>query len=437
MDKVARIRRELESHLREVVRLSQASGRSLDGARALAELGSLVAAENPQEAIEISKKALVLAGDDEERKAFITDALHIAYRALGDGVRAAQNRAIAIRLRGQIRARTGRQNQPTWQELMSAMRAHSTPLAGSETYAIELDEPLDSWLAAKSQISLQDLAPAFGEFVSNYREFYRQASDLLSMVVRRLEAQLSKPDNYLLLADPGSGKSFFVKQFKTQLQSALGADAAYLERNLSAYTSIDEAFKDIALDVIVALLALDKNQTVLLFVDEVDSQLNGQSMFQRLIAPMYGDPFFFLQKQVSFAKKNLVVFYALSGKAEDIQNTPKWPDFLSRIPSAHQITLPKFESPVDRIYRAVAFLPKGAFKVTRVQAVALLYIGLQNCASVRELEQALEQAKARITSVPPVLELGHVATSPQDVDDLANETKFDIFAGPTNVIEIT
>jgi hypothetical protein len=178
------------------------------------------------------------------------------------------------------------------------------------------------------------------------------------------------------------------------------------------------------MDLIVPLLS---RQDVLLFVDEVDTQLNGHHIFQRLIAPMNGDPFFFLQKQLSFARHNLVVFYALSSPIEDIGKAPKWPDFLSRIPAAHQIRLPKFTSPIDRIYRAISLLPRGHFPVKNVQAAALLYIGLREWKSSRELEQALELAKARISETPPVLALTHIETSHQDIEQISESTGIDIF----------
>lgn len=133
------------------------------------------------------------------------------------------------------------------------------------------------------------------------------------MLSKRLQAGLSKPDNYLLIAKPGLGKSFFVRQFKDELKTAIEGKMKtaiegkinFLERNLSAYDSIDAAFEDIITDVLIALTG---RELVFLFVDEVDTLLNGKSMLERLIAPMNGDPFFFHGKQVSFAEKPLVVF---------------------------------------------------------------------------------------------------------------------------------
>jgi hypothetical protein len=225
----------------------------------------------------------------------------------------------------------------------------------------------------------------FGQFVTNDRQFYRDATDKVHILSKRLKNNLTKPDNYLLVANPGAGKSFFVRQFKEELEKSVG-QIAFLERNMSAYSNIEEAFADIIIDVMMALVT---HQPTLLFIDEVDTQLDEKYMFHRLIAPMNDDKFLFSQKQISLSKQNLVIFYALSSSVDEIKRTQKWPDFLSRIPAAHHITLPKFDSPLERIYRTVGILPRGMYPVRHVEAAALLYIGLREWTSSRELEQTL------------------------------------------------
>lgn len=424
---VDRDNREVEQSLRDLLVRARTPSDAPELRPALASLCYLIAEEKPLEVIELAKEFRSLPDEEDHQKALVLFALSIAHRRLGDEVRAEQYRRVAMRLENEI----GESDLSLW----AAFRSDRSRTSEAEQF-INLTEPLDSWLAKKSRISLSDLRPTFGEFVTNDRVFYREATGHLKLLARRVRAKLSKPDNYLLLADPGSGKSFFVRQFTEQLIDQLGEHVTFLERNLSAYTNIDQAFNDIATDVLVALAT---HKPILLFIDEVDTQLDDRSMFQRLIAPMNGDPFFFLQKQVSFAKQDIVVFFALSSRIDDLGKRQKWPDFLSRIPSAHQIKLPAFNSPIDRIYRTIAMLPKGPFPVTYVEASALLYIGLRIWTSVRELEQALDLAKMRcVSSSSRVLELAHIALSTQDVDQVAKEGEgtYDIFGGPTNVLEI-
>jgi hypothetical protein len=252
---------------------------------------------------------------------------------------------------------------------------------------------------------------------------------------------LTKPDNYLLIAQPCSGKSFFVREFRSELQSAVRKDITFLERNLSAYDSVDGTFEDVIIDVVYALTS---HRPVFLFIDEVDTLLDGKSMLERLIAPMNGDPFFFRGKQMSLANQDIVVFFALSSSPEKMQERQKWTDFLSRIPQAHRISLPTLEAPIDRVYKTISMLPRGKFPATRVQAAALLYIGLKNWVSVRELEQAVDAAKLRAAARGGVLalELADIAVTPEDVEEVeAAVTKryggtIDIFGSSNRLVEI-
>ncbi len=439
---IAALGEQIQRRVREVLGCARATLDESEIRKALADMCHVIADKNPQEAIDLAKEFQDLPAEDDGKDAAVEDALHVAYLTLGDEVRAVRHRAIAIRFRKERAERTGKQSGD--QGAMAALRSMYIPLAGNEKVALEVNEPLEVWLSKKTEISLSDLAPSFGKFVTNDRVFYRTANDRLQMLSKRLQAGLSKPDNYLLIAKPGLGKSFFVRQFKDELKTAIDGKMKtaiegkinFLERNLSAYDSIDAAFEDIITDVLIALTG---RESVFLFVDEVDTLLNGKSMLERLIAPMNGDPFFFHGKQVSFAEKPLVVFFALSSSPEQMEGRQKWTDFLSRIPSAHRIALPESNSPLDRIYRAVSRLTSP---VTRVEASALLYIGLREWTSVRELEQAVELAKTRAAiSGAAVLELAHIAVSREDVEEVEKRAKswygeVDIFGSGTNVIDV-
>jgi hypothetical protein len=80
--------------------------------------------------------------------------------------------------------------------------------------------------------------------------------------------------------------------------------------------------------------------------------------------------------------------------------------------------------------------------VKKIDAAVLLYIGLKNWGSVRELEQAVELAKVRaINSNASMLELAHIAL-PQDVEDVEADLKrqaiksIDILGSPAKTIDI-
>jgi hypothetical protein len=302
-------------------------------------------------------------------------------------------------------------------------------------FAVELgpNRAINHWLRDRDDIDTTKVGERFGAFVTNDLSFVSAANERLRSLVWQLREPLGKPANYLLEAAPGSGKSFFVREFAKQLQAALNRPSVYLEKNLSAYPSIDAAFADIVLDVI---LALASHRDVVLFVDEVDTEIAGHRMFQKLIAPMNGDKFFFREKEVEFARQNIVGFYALSGHRDALEQAPKWPDFLSRIPAEHRFVLPTFDNPFERLFRAIGILYRGNMRVTKATVHALLYLSLHEWTSSRELDQALESAKTRMRDPGRVLDLEHVARSVDDVRMTANASKVDISLEVNRPIEI-
>ena len=367
-----------------------------DECEALTNICVLLSDRNPREVITLADRFFALGSEsDEWLRMHVEDALAVAYNHLSDGISARQHRARALELSRKLSSddKADPALLLAWQ-LRNAEKYAGTAPPITERFVVRLHEGQDlaGWLSSKSQISINDVSPTLGNFATNDRHFYHEAMNRVRMLSDRLKSGLSKPDNYLLIADPGSGKSFFVKQFKQELETTLSQPMEFLERNMSAYNNIEQAFSDIVMDVMIVSMT---RRSTLLFIDEVDTELDEKNMFQRLIAPMNGDPFFFAQKQASFAKQNLVIFYALSASVDDVKSAQKWPDFLSRIPVAHQIRLPKFNSAFERIYRAISILLRGPVPVRRVEAAALLYIGLRNWASSRELEQELELAKGR------------------------------------------
>jgi hypothetical protein len=278
---------------------------------------------------------------------------------------------------------------------------------------------LQSWLSKNRNLTIGSFGYEFGEFATNDKHFVSDAEERVRFVQQQVSWSLAKPANFLLEASPGLGKSHFVREFAKKLfGSKEDFNNGYLERNLSAYASIDEAFRDIVLDV---LLALARHKPVVLFIDEVDTEIDGRHIFQKLIAPINGDLFFFLGKQLSFAKQNLVVCHALSSQRDKLKETPKWPDFLSRIPKEHRFVLPSLNSEFERVFRAMNSLIRHAKKskeyreVSKISCQALLYLGHYPWESARELDQALEMALLRKADPNLPLDLEHVVTDAKSV----------------------
>jgi hypothetical protein len=422
----AEVRKCLLELLKQGIELARSTHQSTTEAEACSILSYLLAESVPHEAINYAEKAIALLDDKNpelsELIAQANDAAARAYLLLGREIKSRQHRARAINL---VKA-----NPVSYSSVLRGFLYGETALADSAERTIRLEEVggLDEWLNSLSVIRMSDLNPGFGDYVSNNRKFCREETERLRLLRHKLGAGLLKPENILLEAEPGSGKSFFVREFARQIPNAY-----FLERNLAAYSSLEGAFTDIILDMMLGLLS---HPAVVLFVDEVDSELDGQFVFQRLIAPMNGDEFFFLQKQLSFKRHNLIAFYAMSSTSDEVRTRRKGEDFLSRIPQHHRIKLPSLSDPIDKIYRTVAVLSRPPFKYKRVEAAALLYVGARKWRSSRELEQALDLAKSRPLPDEQVLTLEHIAVSAEDVLDVQKVSNFDIFGYPQRVIEI-
>ena len=72
----------------------------------------------------------------------------------------------------------------------------------------------------------------------------------------------------------------------------------------------------------------------------------------------------------------------------------------------------------------------------KVEAAALLYVGLRDWTSSRELEQAIDLAKLRVGDTGAALELPHIAPSVEEVDWVAKQSGVDIYSAPDNILDI-
>jgi hypothetical protein len=202
----------VEERAREYHKCAQAAGDPNEIMMSLVVLCSAIAERHPREAIELAEQFYRYPAREDALVNFV-DALHIAYKTLGDPVRAEQQRATSMRLRREYAERHGNNEiTSTWSEFMSALRRARTPSADSRAYTIDPGTThLESWLATKTQLSSMDLAPTFGNFVSNDRRFYRVARDRLQMLLRRLRVGMSKPDKLLTDSSARLGQVLFCK----------------------------------------------------------------------------------------------------------------------------------------------------------------------------------------------------------------------------------
>jgi hypothetical protein len=421
-----------------LVQLARTAGRGTEEALGLATLIAEVASHHPDLAVKLWEDHHTKICTGSVAKAVAYWGLWLAHaQRPGKLIRAQQFRAAA----GDVEDLLTDHEREAYHDLATIPKEPASMPIGS--FAIPASESrgkdLSGWLHNNRSLTIGSFGSHFGDFATNDKHFVATAESSAQLAAMQVRQGLSKPANYLLQATPGSGKSHFVRQFAKRLLSADGFRDQYLERNLSAYSSIADAFQDIVLDV---LLALAKHRPVLLFIDEVDTEIDGKHIFQKLIAPMNGDDFFFQGKLVSLAKQNLVVCHALSALPATLENKPKWPDFLSRIPSEHQFNLPSLEHPLERVFRALSSLIRHAERfsnyagVSRISYQALLYLGLNAWASARELDQALEMGLLRLADPNAALELEHLVLDPSAVFQAEREQSIAIFGETDFHVEV-
>ncbi len=112
----------------------------------------------------------------------------------------------------------------------------------------------------------------------------------------------SRPLNMLLAANPGSGKSFLVKELSKQFPG----DTAFLEYHVASFRKLDDLFS--IFQRIQSLNLEGKLPFVLL--DEVDCKVAGEYIFPNLLAPLWDGIFHIGQERHHLGRA--VLFFAAS-----------------------------------------------------------------------------------------------------------------------------
>jgi len=162
----------------------------------------------------------------------------------------------------------------------------------------------------------RNISPRFGDFVTRNDQYYKHVARIRQNIKTYIRKHRPKrPLNILLAAPPGAGKSFLIKQIikalqKEQIKTITGGsftDASFEEIYISALDSSDELF---AMFRRIQSLNLEYKIPVVFF-DEIDSPINGRTVYSKLLAPMW-DGQFYIGKE-KFLLGPAVFFFAGSG----------------------------------------------------------------------------------------------------------------------------
>jgi len=129
------------------------------------------------------------------------------------------------------------------------------------------------------------LDPVFGTFVTFNAGFRSELQELKAAVEAYAQKRRQpRPLNVLLAAAPGTGKSFLVKQ----LVFAIGPRAVFEEFYISSFRTRDDLTGVFQLAQSISL----EGRLPIIFLDEVDSEVENRPLFTDLLAPMWDGRFF-------------------------------------------------------------------------------------------------------------------------------------------------
>ena len=144
---------------------------------------------------------------------------------------------------------------------------------------------------------------AIGRFIT-CTEGFKQELKALEQTVNTYvgREKPSRPLNLLLAANPGSGKSFLVKELSKQMSG----DTEFLEYHVASFRKLDDLFS--IFQRIQSLNLEGKLPFVLL--DEVDGMVDGNYIFPNLLAPLWDGVFHIGQERHHLGRA--VLFFAAS-----------------------------------------------------------------------------------------------------------------------------
>lgn len=142
-----------------------------------------------------------------------------------------------------------------------------------------------------------------GRFITCTEGFKHELNALDQTVNTYVEREKpSRPLNLLLAANPGSGKSFLVKELSKQISG----DTEFLEYHVASFRKLDDLFS--IFQRIQSLNLEGKLPFVLL--DEVDGKVDGNYIFPNLLAPLWDGVFHIGQERHHLGRA--VLFFAAS-----------------------------------------------------------------------------------------------------------------------------
>lgn len=219
----------------------------------------------------------------------------------------------------------------SWSKSKSRRKARPFSVA---TKLVSKSRSLEDTVRYATEINLEDHR-LFGDFLvwnGSHERLTNMKKDLIDAVEHYFDSASPRPLNVLIAAEPGTGKSFFVKNAlkgTTALErlSLIEINATQLQRAGDLFGRLRLATSQIA-----------EHGKGLLFLDEADALLaDGEYLFSHLLGPMWDGEY--ATDGVTLAMKRVVWFFAVSRASTydkfaarlKREKIAKAQDFLSRL----------------------------------------------------------------------------------------------------------
>jgi len=165
---------------------------------------------------------------------------------------------------------------------------------------LHMEGPEDSE-TGHSILSLKT-APKFGNFITYNEDFLNDLNSLGKLLTNYVAREkVKRPFNILLIAPPGSGKSFLVKQFTEAIPEK--KSIRFEEYQVGTFYSIDNLY-----EILRRIQSYNLEEKVpIVFFDEIGSEVDLLNIFPYLLAPMF-DGKFYLGGNYSYLGKAILVF---------------------------------------------------------------------------------------------------------------------------------
>ena len=309
------------------------------------------------------------------------------------------------------------EDEEAWKEFVVETRkflgvSEQARVDPEDDQSITQAKELVSLLERTSEIELSKyrVVGSYTRFDENTRNSLK---DLKQKIVRGLQtSNVSKHENYLIWARPGSGKTFFVNQVTETLsrprpETERNQIFSEMNRRNVEYVQLNLAEVEESEARSILSTTEKSDRPYLFFVDEVDSKSDRSWPYVMLLPHLD-------------SSKTIPRVFVLAGSSGDsmaemkslIASRPKGADLISRIPESNQFEIP-YMTLGDKILVTLASLRRAGRDtgrdVAEVEKLALYYVAKnEGLDSARQLREFALRCLERMPSEEDRLKFDHL-----------------------------